>query len=179
MKALVVFESMFGSTHALAQSIAEGLRPYFDVEVVRVDNAGVEQLATVDLLVAGAPTHAHTLSTEASRHNAAVMSADPDGDLHLDEPEMSEGLREWLDSLRTVPAHFAAFDTRTDVPRILSGASSVRIGKELRKKGSIPVVPPESFLVTKFAGLKDGELKRGLAWGEEVALAASEAQATR
>jgi hypothetical protein len=172
MKAVVAYESMFGSTHQLAEAIATGLRPDFDVRVVRVDALREEDVDDVDLLVAGAPTHVRTLSTTATRHDAVSRSDDPKHDLHLEEPEMASGLRDWFDRADAAPALFAAFDTRTDIPRILSGAASVRIGKELRKKGSVPVVPPESFLVDGYAGLKSGEVERGQAWGGEVARAA-------
>jgi hypothetical protein len=173
MKAVVVYESMFGSTHELAEAIATGLRPDFDVRVVRVDALQDEDVDDVNLLVAGAPTHVHTISTTATRHDAVSRSHDPAQDLHLDEPEMASGLREWFDRADAAPGLYAAFDTRTNIPRLLSGAASVRIGRELRKKGSVPVVPPESFLVDGYAGLKAGEADRGLAWGREVARAAS------
>jgi hypothetical protein len=173
MKALVAYESMFGSTHELAEAIGVGLRSDFDVRVVRVDALHEGDVDGVDLLVAGAPTHVRTLSTTATRHEAASRSDDPKESLHLEEPEMASGLREWLDRAAAAPSLFAAFDTRTDIPRLLSGAASVRIGKELRKKGSVPVVPPESFLVDGYAGLKTGEAERGQAWGGEVARAAS------
>lgn len=127
----------------------------------------------MDVLVAGGPTHAHSLSTEASRKEAAAWAHDPDKNFELDDEELTSGLRDLIASMHTVPARFAAFDTRSDVPRLLSGAASVRISKELRKRGSLPVVPPESFLVTKFAGLKSGEAERGTEWGDQVARAAA------
>ncbi|MET0932946.1 MAG: hypothetical protein ABWX56_04480, partial [Mycetocola sp.] len=112
-------------------------------------------------------------------HDAATMTSDVDGDLHVEEPVMTQGLREWFDSLEHLAKPFAAFDTRSDMPRLLTGASSKRIDRELRKKGAVSVLPPESFLVTRFAGLKDGEAERGRAWGEQVALAASRATMKR
>lgn len=179
MKALVVYESMFGSTHELANAIAAGLRETLDVDVVRADQVDVAQVEEADVLVVGGPTHAHSLSTEASRHDAVTMTLDADGELHVEEPAMTEGLREWFDSLGSVTKPFAAFDTRSDMPRLLTGASSKKIERELRRKGAVPVVPPESFLVTRFAGLKDGEAERGHSWGEQVAMAASRASVDR
>jgi hypothetical protein len=173
MKAVVVYESMFGSTHQLAEAIAEGLRSQYEVRITRADTARDDDLHDADLLVAGAPTHAHSLSTDASRDQAAAWSDDPKQDLQLEEPEMAIGLREWLDRIGAAPRLFAAFDTRSDMPRLLTGAASVRIGKALRKKGSMPVVAPESFLVDKYAGLKDGEAERGRSWGAQIAKAAS------
>ncbi|MET0933436.1 MAG: flavodoxin domain-containing protein [Mycetocola sp.] len=169
MKAIVVFESMFGSTHELANAIAEGLRRSCDVEVMRADDVDDAAVEKADLLVVGGPTHAHSLSTEASRHSAETMWITTDEGPRPEEPAMTEGLREWLEGLDAVPPRFAAFDTRSDMPRILTGAASKRIARELRKKGSDAIVPPESFLVERYAGLEDGELDRGREWGELLA----------
>jgi Flavodoxin len=177
MRAAVVYESMFGSTHVLAEAIADGLRSHCEVQVFRVDAGRDEDVLNADLLVVGAPTHAHSLSTDASRRQAAEWSNDPDQDLHLEASEMTIGLREWFDRTSSMPGLFAAFDTRSDMPRLLTGAASVRIGKELRKKGSVPVVPPESFLVDRYAGLKTGEAERGRVWGERIAREAALAAA--
>ncbi len=178
MRALVVYESMFGSTRELAEAIASGLRSALDVLLYRADEVRTADAGTADLLVAGGPTHAHTMSTPASRQEAAFWAKDPAKGLQLDQPEPATGLREWFDELDGVPGLFAAFDTRTDIPRLLTGAASVRIGRELRRRGSTPVVPPESFLVTKFAGLKSGEAARARNWGEQVGEAARVTPAT-
>ena len=36
MRALIVYESMYGNTHEIADKIAEGLRPHGEVHVVPV-----------------------------------------------------------------------------------------------------------------------------------------------
>jgi hypothetical protein len=175
MRALVVYESMFGSTRELAEAIAAGLSSTVDVQLVRADEVGTADTGMAQLLVAGGPTHAHTLSTQASREEAASWAKDPANDVRLEAPPERRGLREWFDEFTAVPPLFAAFDTRSDIPRLLTGAASVRIGRELRRRGSTPVVPPESFLVTRFAGLKRGERERGRRWGEQVSDAARRA----
>lgn len=55
MRALVVYESMFGNTHLVASNIADGLRAGYEVTVVPVAEATPELVAAADLLVAGAP----------------------------------------------------------------------------------------------------------------------------
>jgi flavodoxin len=60
-RALVVYESMFGNTEAIAHAIAEGLSPHLSVELVEVSAAPIT-LRDVDLLVTGAPTHAFGLT---------------------------------------------------------------------------------------------------------------------
>ena len=74
MRALVVYESMYGNTHVVAQHIADGLRPTFEVDVVPVGEATPERVAVADLVVAGGPTHAHGLS-RLSTWRAAVEAA--------------------------------------------------------------------------------------------------------
>ena len=59
MKALVVYESMYGNTHAVADALADVLGP--DVDVRPVHEAGSVP-GDVDLLVVGGPTHMHGLT---------------------------------------------------------------------------------------------------------------------
>jgi hypothetical protein len=71
MRALVVYESMYGSTHVIAGNIADGLRSDFEVTLVPVAEASWDLVADADLLVAGAPTHMHALPTRATWRMAA------------------------------------------------------------------------------------------------------------
>ena len=57
MRALVVYESMYGNTHVVASNIADGLRATYEVTLVPVAEATAELVAGAGLLVAGAPTH--------------------------------------------------------------------------------------------------------------------------
>ena len=67
MRAVVVYESMFGNTHVIADHIAEGLRTAAEVTVVAVHDAAVELIDSADLLVVGGPTHVHGMSSQRSR----------------------------------------------------------------------------------------------------------------
>jgi hypothetical protein len=54
MKITIVYESMFGNTHEVAQAISEGAReasPDADVECVAVGDASPEMIKSIDLLV--------------------------------------------------------------------------------------------------------------------------------
>ena len=75
MRAVVVYESMYGNTHLVADAIGAGLRTGFDVSVVPVSQASPAVLADADLVVVGGPTHAHGMSRAATR-KAAVQAAD-------------------------------------------------------------------------------------------------------
>jgi flavodoxin len=53
MRALVVYESMYGNTHVIASNIADGLRSTCEVTLVPVAEATWDLIADADLLVAG------------------------------------------------------------------------------------------------------------------------------
>src|SRR5512140_2593882 len=94
MRAVVVYESMYGNTHLIADAIGAGLEATFDVRVVPVSHAGPEVIADADLVVVGGPTHAHGMS-RASTRKAAVQAADkPVGGLTVEPDALGPGLRE-------------------------------------------------------------------------------------
>jgi hypothetical protein len=172
MKALVVYESLFGNTRRVAESIAIGMSEFADVTVLNVNRANQDKLAGVDLLVVGAPTHAHTVSTPASRKEAEKQSKQPARRLRLERDAGGMGVREWIETIPAMPGLCAAFDTRADVLKILSGAASTTIDKRLRRKGMQAVIDPESFLVSNQGELNLDESARAREWGATVARAA-------
>jgi hypothetical protein len=168
MRALVVFESMFGNTEAVARAVAEGLESRFDVEVAEVGHAPPAVPDDVDFLVAGAPTHAFGLSRRSTRENAAHQA-------HAAVVSQSIGLREWLAGLPERPGALAAvFDTRIDRPR-LPGSAAAAATRRLRKLGyRVVVASVASFYVTEVEGpLVQGQVERARAWGERLAAAAA------
>ena len=166
MNAIVVYESMYGNTRAVAEAIAEGLG---GARVLAVGDAG-NDLPAVDLTVVGGPTHMHGMSTSLSRR-MAVEGAKEDGADTL-EPSAAEGpgLRSWLRELPTSKgALAAAFDTRLDKPPAITGVAARGIWRRLRHRG-YEVLSSESFLVQDTEGpLADGELDRARAWGAQLA----------
>lgn len=56
MNTVVVYDSQFGNTEQLAQTIAETLREWGQVRTVRVEHAHPLGLQGVDLLILGCPT---------------------------------------------------------------------------------------------------------------------------
>jgi flavodoxin len=46
MRAVIVYESMFGNTHTVADAVGKGLEPMLEVVVVPLAEAGRERLAT-------------------------------------------------------------------------------------------------------------------------------------
>ncbi len=170
MRAVVVYESMYGNTHHVAKAIAEGLADLVDVSLVPVERATAELLAEADLVVVGGPTHVHGMS-RASTRKAAVDAVEKSDELELDEDAPGPGLRDWLAALPQSTAKAAAFDTRIDVPAMLTGRASKGIARHLREHGFALVAPPESFLVTKQNALIEGEESRAVTWAEQLGMA--------
>src|SRR5271157_4403309 len=99
MRAVIVYESMFGNTHAMADAVGEGLEPMLEVVVVPLAEAGRERLGDADLLVVGGPTHFHGMSRKFTRKWAAATAQKPSNDLELDHDAQGLGVRDWLTSL--------------------------------------------------------------------------------
>jgi hypothetical protein len=166
MKVLIVYESMYGNTHTVADHIANGLRPGAEVSVVPVSGADAETVAAADLLIVGGPTHAHGMSRPASRTQAVEKGKEPDSGLEIDPDAEGEGLREWFDGLpHSDHTQAAAFDTRIDMAPALTGRASKGIAKRLRHHGFTLVADPESFLVDTHSHLLPDEDDRARAWG--------------
>lgn len=172
MRALVVYESMYGNTHLIADAIGRGMGEDNDVSVIPVEQAEQSLLAGADLVVVGGPTHGHSMSRESTRQAAVADAAKPDKDLTLDPDAEGPGLRDWFDGLDKVDGIAgAAFDTRFDMPAALTGRASKGINKRLHRHGFTEVADPQSFFVEKGNTLEEGEDLRAQAWGRKLALA--------
>jgi hypothetical protein len=172
MRTLVVYESMFGNTRAIAEAVAAGLAEAAEVLLVPVREVTPVQVNSADLLVVGGPTHAHGLSSSMSRKGAPDYVDKFDVPLVLEPGWDGIGLRDWFDSLEPGSARGAAFDTRADINHLLSGRASRGIADRLRKHGYRLVADPESFLVDKQNQLLPAEVARATAWGTELLAAA-------
>jgi len=171
MRAVVVYESMYGNTHLVADAIGEGLGALGEVTVVSAHRADRELLAAADVVVVGGPTHAHGMTHASTRRAAADAAGKPDSDLDLDPDAEGPGLREWFADIGQVDGSAAAFDTRMPGPPALTGRASKGIARKLRQHGATLVAEPESFLVTKDNHIEAEEGQRAVAWGEKLAAA--------
>ncbi len=164
MKALVVYESMWGNTEQVARAVADGLAESVQVQIVDVADAPPEPAPDVELVVAGGPTHAFSMTRPETRADAVERGAP--------HPAESIGLREWLGA-QTSAAHtarIATFDTRVDKVRHLPGSAAKGAAKSARHHGYKSADKPHSFYVSDTAGpLLDGELDRARDWGRELA----------
>ena len=169
MRIVVVYESMYGNTHLIADAIADGLRGAADadVTVVAVGDADAALVGGADLLVVGGPTHVHGMSRESTRKAAVEAAEKPGADLVVDPDAAGAGLREWIESLGRIARHAAAFDTRFDMPPLITGRASKGIAHKLRAHGC-NVIATESFFVEKTNHLVPREDKRAREWGREL-----------
>ena len=174
MNVLVVYESMFGNTQAVAHAIADGLSHHHDVRVEEVGRAPERLDDDVALLVVGGPTHALAMSRPETRTDATAQA----GTSPTVTP-VATGLREWLTGLQgpSPTTVAAAFDTRVARPRV-PGSAARRAERRLRRLGFRILRPAPSSWVTGTKGpLTDGELERARRWG--AALGAEVATAQR
>ena len=158
MKALVVYDSVFGNTEKVAQAMGQALASQAEVQTLRVGDVKPEHLTGSDALIVGSPTRA--------------FSPTP-------------AIKNWLKSLPSNSlkgVKVAAFDTRIALSDVnsslltfmvkLFGYAAKPIGDRLTKKGGDLALSPEGFFVKDSEGpLKDGELERAVAWAKQVVVA--------
>ncbi|MEO6500908.1 MAG: flavodoxin domain-containing protein [Jatrophihabitantaceae bacterium] len=178
MRAVVVYESMFGDTRQVAEAIGDGLGLKFEVTVVPVNGAAADQLDGIGLLVVGGPTHVRGMSRPKTRDGAVDQAARPDSGITMEPGAAGPGLREWFGTLTDGPPYAAAFDTRVHLSPLVTGRAAPKIAHALQRNGCHLIAEPESFLVTtKQPALVAGERERARAWGEKLAVAGAQALA--
>ncbi len=169
MRALVVYESMFGNSRTVARAIVDGLRAArVDVELVNAAEAATPRGDLVELLVVGGPTHAFSMTRHGTREDAVRQGGAA--------AAAGSGIREWIDQVHKGPHSemVATFDTRVGKMRHLPGSAAKAAAKALRKVGYHTLVASESFYVDDVAGpLLDGEEERARAWGERLGATAT------
>jgi flavodoxin len=156
MEKMVIYDSEFGNTELVARMIGTTLGPPDEIEVLRVSEVDMEQLAVLELLIVGSPT-------QRFRPTSATK-----------------------DFLKRIPQNglqgtkVAAFDTRLTIEEIegtralsffvrIFGYAAQPIADALKKKGGELVAPPIGFYVEGLKGpLLDGELERAAAWTREI-----------
>lgn len=149
MNTLIVYDSLYGSTKTIAETIGKQLNPQ-TTGILPVSKMSRVDISSVDLLIVGSPVHGG--------------NATP-------------AMKEWLQSLPDNclhNKHIAAFDTRLEekeqafplrvLMKIIQYAAP-RISRTLVAKGGRLVTPPIGFIVTGKEGpLRIGETERATAW---------------
>ncbi|WP_086830437.1 flavodoxin domain-containing protein [Streptomyces sp. NRRL B-24572] len=181
MRAVIVYESLFGNTREIADAIGEGVQqahPDAEVECVAVADALPERIGPTDLLVVGGPTHMRGMTTGMSR-KMGLKTEEKEAEkaerpFTPEEGAEGPGVRSWfhdtLPKAHTGTHAAAAFDTRADMR--LAGAAAVGIARRLRGHGYELVAEPEGFIIEDTEGpLREGELDRARAWGAALQIA--------
>jgi hypothetical protein len=161
MKAVVVYESLWGNTGLIARAIAEGIGP--DAVALHTNEAPADAVASADLLVCGAPLLGFSLPTEQMRENIRTTKdvKQPPADL------ANKSMRSWLGDLPDGAGRAAGFETAIWWS---PGSAAKTIDRQLVAKGRSSAGKPQRFVVTgRYGPLSDGELERARAWGTRLA----------
>lgn len=169
MHAIVVYESHWGNTAAVARAIAEGIGP--DARALTTSEATPEVVAEAELVVAGAPVMAFGLPSETMLENVAKDPKAPES------PDLSHpSMRSWLEHLppdhgRMTIRHAASFETKLWWS---PGGATGAIDSRLRKAGFRTIARAAKFVVSGAYGpLRPGELEKARAWGATLASSAT------
>jgi hypothetical protein len=177
---LILYESLFGNTAAIARAVAQGIRDARPDAVV--DCRSVDELDEIradtdlDLLVVGAPTHFWGLTRTVTRtmelqYERRIMrpTTAGGGAAATRRAAATTGMRAVLARLPAGHGRAAAaFDTRVTGP--LTGGARGAIARRLERAGYRLIGEPETFLVEAVAGpLRPSEADRARAWGSALA----------
>ncbi|MDD1721264.1 MAG: flavodoxin family protein [Euryarchaeota archaeon] len=132
MKALVIYDSLYGNTEKVARALASGMREGgIDVECVRANTVDVGTLRAYDMIVIGGPTHSMGLSDTMKTFTKQLKEA----------------------AVKNKQAF--AFDTKYDSR--FAGSAGKKIEQRMKQNGMKVVVPHASAIVLG----KEGPLKEG------------------
>lgn len=152
MNILIVYDSLYGNTEALARHIAEELKTE-QIKITHVKNAGIKDLFSVELFIAGTPTH----GGQPSRGMKDFITLLPPG---------------LLNNVKT-----AAFDTgiplnsQKGFKRFIIrffGYAAKRLARMLKKNGALVIAAETFFVLGKEGPLQEGELQRSGKWAREL-----------
>jgi hypothetical protein len=162
MKVIVVYESHWGHTAAVAQAIADGFGP--EAQALTTDEAVPATVAEADLIIAGAPVMAFSLPSD---RMLATLAGDTKAPTPPDLSHMS--MRSWLDRLPSGHGLSAEFETGL---RWSPGGATGGIGHKLEQAGFKRLAKSQRFVVKgSYGPLREGELDRAQQWGTELAAA--------
>jgi flavodoxin len=145
MKALIVYDSVYGNTEKIARAVGGAIAG--DVAVRRASEVDPAGLAGLDLLVVGSPTYGG---------------------------RPTPPMRDFLDRIRSsalAGTRVAAFDTRVPARWVaIFGYAAGGIARELKRRGATLAGSPEGFFVEGREGpLRAGETERAATWAQAIA----------
>jgi Flavodoxin len=163
MKVIVVYESHWGNTAAVAKAIADGFGP--EAQALTTDEASPTTVAEADLIIAGAPVMAFNLPSDKMLATLAGDSAKTPS-----PPDLSHvSMRSWLERLPAGHGRSAQFETAL---RWSPGGATAAIAHRLEQAGFKRLAKSRRFVVKGSDGpLREGELERAQQWGTDLAAA--------
>jgi len=166
MQAIVVYESHWGNTAAVAEAIAQGIG--VGARAMPTSEATQAVVAEAELVVAGSPVMAFNIPSERMR---ASMATDPKAPT---PPDLShQSLRDWLAGLSLRHGAAAAFETRL---RFSPGGATGAIERALERAGYRTIAKAGKFIVRgSYGPLREGEVERARQWGADLWAATREA----
>jgi flavodoxin len=151
MKCVVLYDSQFGNTEKIAKAVVEEIPR---AEFIRVAEANINGLESVDLLLVGSPTQGGKATVTMSQfldllpNKVLAKIKVATFDTRLREEDQNFALRLLI---RTI------------------GYAAPKIADVLKNKGAYLLVPPEGFFVKgKDGPLLTGELERARRWGRAI-----------
>lgn len=142
MKAIVLFDTLFGNTERIANSLARGMQDAgVEAKCVSIKIASIEKLSEYDLIALGAPTQYITAS---------------------------KSMKEFLDQLKEVDLKGKwgfAFDTKLD--SIMAGSAAKFIEKKLKACG-VDIIRPRSSAIVVARKEKEKIKKKQVKIGEAI-----------
>lgn len=163
MTILIVCESQFGNTRAVADAIAEGLvrDNGASVEVVPVALAPHRIPDDVTSMLVGGPTHAFSMTRPTTRADAVKQGADPGHE--------AIGIREWIEQVEPRPElPVRTFDTRVHV-KLIPGSAAKKAADALAERGFRRAKRGMTFWVEGTPGpLGEDELEKARSWGVQL-----------
>lgn len=143
MKALIVYDSAYGNTEKIANSIGASIDG--DVRVMHASKVNPSEMESVELLVVGAPTYG-------GRPTPPVK-------------EFIDKLAK--DSLKGI--NIATFDTRLPNRWVkIFGFAAGKIAKSLKEKGGNLLASEGFFVISGKGPLKEGEIERAADWTKRI-----------
>ncbi len=153
MKILIIYDSVFGNTKKLAESIHKELNKKHNTEIYSVKDFKPDTISKYDMLIIGSPTRAFRPTEDISKM--------------LNQYDNNS-----LSNIKTL-----VFDTRADLKKVNSkiltfmvnifGYATPYMAKVLEKKGAL-VLGKEGFYVDESEGpLSKGEGERCIKWIKE------------
>lgn len=137
VKALVIFDSTYGNTKIIAETVAKELGE--NAKAIAVSDFNENELQNVDLVIAGSPI----IGWKPTENMGNFLSNLQNGQL--------KGIKA------------AAFDTRVKI--FISGDAAKKISGKLKEAGADIISKPQLFYVKGSEGpLLDGEIEKAKQW---------------